>query len=728
MKTCPVCDTDYPDQHTNCPTDGAVLIVSHELAEGSLVRGKYRIIRKLGQGGMGVVYLAEDILLGVQVALKFLAGELSKDPKFIKRFRNEARAAYQLRHPNIVEVTSLDQAEDGSLFIAMEYVEGPSLRSYHGDPEFAEFPHSVERALAVARDIASGLAAAHAQGTVHRDIKPENILLTRCADGRERAKILDFGIAAISESVTRLSITHGILLTPEYAAPEQWLEMPAAEMDGRTDSYALGCVLYEMLTRRAPFHAHNTAGWMKQHLDEAPQPPSQLRPDLADWVGLDELVLRLLAKNREDRLRDAELLSLLDAVHYAPREQRQRTVEEEAGKRRETVVEEAKLKSETIVETPQPGPFPEQTHNLEEEQTPDPAEEESLLPIFAKSESGSRVIPNWVWGALAVLVGPAFAAVLIFTAQKQSQPGPSQANQSASQQETDQGHKLNDSQYSNLSAPGSAPAAESRPSAQKPDLDEIEQQANALYDKKSYAEAAPLYDRACVGGSAFSCSRLGYFYNLGQGVEKDDSHAVALYSKACDGRDASGCGNLGDMYRNGQGVGKDDSRAVTFYFKGCELGNDNACGNVGLMFDNGHGIAMDSSRVAALFTKSCDRGDSTSCNSLGRMYQDGTAIAKDISRAVTLYTKACHRGNAQSCDLLGRMYDEGLALKQDYSQAATLYSKACNEGDAEGCSDIGNLYRFGIGVEKDSAKAKELLKRSCDEGSQRGCARLKAMQ
>jgi serine/threonine-protein kinase len=337
---------------------------------------------------MGVVYLAEDILLGVRVALKFLASELCKDPKFIKRFRNEARAAYQLRHPNIVEVTALDQSEDGSLFIAMEYVDGPSLRSYHGDPEFAEFPHPVERALAVARDIASGLAAAHAQGTVHRDIKPENILLVRTADGRERAKILDFGIAAITESVTKLSMTHGILLTPEYAAPEQWLEM-----DGRTDGYALGCVLYEMLTRRTPFHAHNTAGWMKQHLEEAPKPPSQLRGDLTDWVGLDELVLRLLAKNRDDRPRDAELLRLLDAVHYESREQRQRTVDEEAGKRRETVVDEAKLKSETIVETPQPGPFPEQTrdytepvseqtHDLEEEQTPEPAEEESFPPIF----------------------------------------------------------------------------------------------------------------------------------------------------------------------------------------------------------------------------------------------------------------------------------------------------------------------------------------------------------
>jgi serine/threonine-protein kinase len=128
MKTCPVCDTPFPDQHAICPADGAVLIELRELESGHIVRGKYRIVRKLGAGGMGVVYLAEHQMLGGQVALKFLATELSQNPKFIKRFRREARAAYQLRDPNIVEVADLDQDEDGSLFIAMEYVNGPSLR------------------------------------------------------------------------------------------------------------------------------------------------------------------------------------------------------------------------------------------------------------------------------------------------------------------------------------------------------------------------------------------------------------------------------------------------------------------------------------------------------------------------------------------------------------------------------------------------------------------------
>jgi serine/threonine protein kinase len=377
LRSCPVCDTDYPDQHTTCPTDGAVLIVSQELPPGSLVRGKYRIVRKLGQGGMGVVYLADDILLGVRVALKFLAGDLGKDPKFIKRFRMEARAAYQLRHPNIVEVTNLDQGEDGSLFIAMEFVEGPSLRTVL---EQAAGGPDIPRALEIARDIASGLAAAHAQGTVHRDIKPENILLTRGADGREKPKILDFGIAAVAESVTRLSMTRGFLLTPDYAAPEQWLEMPADEMDGRTDLYALGCVLYEMLTGGKPFHAHNTSGLMKQHLEEKPKPPSAARSALANWEGLDALLLRLLAKERDQRPKDApELLSLLDAVRHVPVEERRETIFDDTRKKR----------TETVVETVgvQPQPVQEQTQALP---TPTIAIPQHITATFAATNMSAQ--------------------------------------------------------------------------------------------------------------------------------------------------------------------------------------------------------------------------------------------------------------------------------------------------------------------------------------------------
>jgi len=310
MKTCPLCENTYPSQHSTCPTDGALLIDLRELEPGTVIRGKYRIVRQLGRGGMGTVYLAEHILLNRPRALKFISSELSQDAVFLRRFRREAQAAIELRHTNIVEVVDLDQAEDGSPYIAMEYVEGPDLRHTLAGGAFP-----VERALHIARGIALGLGAAHAKGIIHRDVKPENILLVGGHGAPETPKLLDFGIAAMKESVTVASRTHGLLLTPPYAAPEQWKGMAAEELDGRVDLYALGGVLYEMLTGSTAFHAHNTEGWMYQHLHQQPPSPSQLRPELANWPGLDALVLRLLAKDREKRPRDVdELVKQIDSV------------------------------------------------------------------------------------------------------------------------------------------------------------------------------------------------------------------------------------------------------------------------------------------------------------------------------------------------------------------------------------------------------------------------------
>lgn len=342
MKTCPLCDKSWPSHHTSCPTDGATLIDSRELDPGTIIRGKYRIQRLLGRGGMGAVYLAEHILLARPRALKFISGDLTQDPAFLRRFRREALAAIELRHPNVVEVVDLDQAEDGSPYIAMEFVDGPDLRhalnsSLNCHPErsaaeskdlrlpFGAFP--VERALHIARGIAQGLAAAHAKGIIHRDVKPENILLANPNTSAETPKLLDFGIAAVHETVTAVSRTRGLMLTPPYASPEQWRGLPADQLDGRADLYALGGVLYEMLTGQTPFHAHNSEGWMYQHLNEQPQPPSHLRPELANWQGLDALVLSLLAKDRDQRPRDAaEFTAQLDAVYFDPPRPRPQTV------------------------------------------------------------------------------------------------------------------------------------------------------------------------------------------------------------------------------------------------------------------------------------------------------------------------------------------------------------------------------------------------------------------
>jgi len=415
MKTCPICEKSWPSNHASCPTDGALLIELRELEPGTVIRGKYRIERMLGRGGMGTVYLAEHIMLGRPRALKFISSELSQDAAFLRRFRREAQAAIELRHPNVVEVADLDQAEDGSPYIAMEYVEGPDLRHTLESGAF-----SVDRALAIARGIASGLGAAHAKGIVHRDVKPENILLAIGHGAPETPKLLDFGIAAMKESATVASRTHGLLLTPPYAAPEQWKGMAADELDGRADLYALGGVLYEMLTGQTPFHAHNTEGWMYQHLQEQPKPPSQLRPELVNWQGLDATTLRLLAKERERRPRDAsELIGLLDAVRYVARKE---TVWEDIKppERQATVpviVSSGSGQQDAREERP-PEQEPELRSFLQYGDQPETGEE---------SEHPKR---SWYslggWGLLAVvLILVVYGAVHFFRRQEPAQPGSS---------------------------------------------------------------------------------------------------------------------------------------------------------------------------------------------------------------------------------------------------------------------------------------------------------------
>jgi len=194
----------------------------------------------------------------------------------------------------------------------MDYIEGVSLRQLL---QATKGPLPIARALWIARGMAEGLNAAHSLGMVHRDIKPENILLARDSEGRDVPKILDFGIVAMREGSTSLS--QGLLLTAAYGSPEQWRGMKAAELDGRADLYALGVSLYEMLAGRLPLHAHTDAGWMHAHLEETPPPPSQFNPELAQLPAIDELVLKLLAKDRDNRLKDAHAflneLNLLDA-------------------------------------------------------------------------------------------------------------------------------------------------------------------------------------------------------------------------------------------------------------------------------------------------------------------------------------------------------------------------------------------------------------------------------
>ncbi len=262
---------------------------------GTEIAGGYRILQKLGEGGMGAVYRGEQIALKRAVAIKLLRPELSANETLLHRFRSEATAVAKLSHPNTVNIYDFGQGKDGSLFIAMEFIEGKSLRAV----VHAEAPLLPARALHIAAQVAASLADAHSHQIVHRDLKPDNVMLQQRGKQRDIARVLDFGIAKLrddsrSTQVAALTQAGDLLGTPQYMAPEQ---VRGEAIDGRTDVYALGCLLYEMTTGRMPFEAPTIMAMLSKHLTEDVVPPSVRRPDLGLPRVIDELVVIAMTKS-----------------------------------------------------------------------------------------------------------------------------------------------------------------------------------------------------------------------------------------------------------------------------------------------------------------------------------------------------------------------------------------------------------------------------------------------
>jgi serine/threonine protein kinase len=266
---------------------------------GQLTRD-YEILQLLGRGGMGEVYLAEQVRVGRRrVALKVLNRGYSKDPDIVKRFENEAALAGRINHPNVIMVFESRATDDGQLYVAMEYVEGASLGNILAERGALPINEIVE----IIRQVGAGMMAAHNLGIVHRDIKPDNIMLTYDANGVLLAKVIDFGIARLSEAGALAAKTQAgmILGTPYYMSPEQADGQTGDQIDCRADIYALGMMMYEMLTGRVAFASNSWREVLHKHINETPVAPSKIRPELQGFEGLESLVMKALAKKRNDR-------------------------------------------------------------------------------------------------------------------------------------------------------------------------------------------------------------------------------------------------------------------------------------------------------------------------------------------------------------------------------------------------------------------------------------------
>ncbi len=322
MKFCPTCKSKFPTDINYCPNDATKLVAdpesgpSHSLI-GMILDNRYRIISKLGEGGMGSVYASEHILLKKNVAIKVLRYDLARKEDVVRRFQNEAIAASRIGHENIIEVTDFGRTPDGSVYFVMEHLNGSALADII--QKSGSIP--LRRAIPILLQITKALSAAHSQGIIHRDLKPENIVLIDKPDRKDFVKILDFGISKMldtSDRAEKLTAMGMIVGTPEYMSPEQAAGM---SVDKRTDIYSLGVIIYEMMTGRLPFLADNAIRILMMHQTEKPVRPRDINPEI--HIGMEQIILKCMEKKPEDRFQDMSeitqaLIQLLSASAKAP--------------------------------------------------------------------------------------------------------------------------------------------------------------------------------------------------------------------------------------------------------------------------------------------------------------------------------------------------------------------------------------------------------------------------
>ncbi|MBA3545877.1 MAG: serine/threonine protein kinase [Nannocystis sp.] len=267
----------------------------------ALMSDRYRILRRIGRGGMGEVFLAEHTAIGKQVAIKILSEDFARKPRIVQRFLQEARASSAIRHENVVDITDYGHTPSGLPFLAMEYLVGEDLKATLRREGWLAWP----RARRMVLQLLAGLAAAHSQGVIHRDIKPDNCFRLERGDNPDFIKVLDFGIAkVINEEVDQHLTQTGVVMgTAEYMSPEQARSDP---IDARTDLYAVGVILFEMLTGRVPFRANGFMGTLSKHIMESPPLPRQVAPLANISRALERVMLKALAKEPDDRFQSAE--------------------------------------------------------------------------------------------------------------------------------------------------------------------------------------------------------------------------------------------------------------------------------------------------------------------------------------------------------------------------------------------------------------------------------------
>jgi TPR repeat protein/serine/threonine protein kinase len=771
MKNCPTCRETYPSQYTVCPRDGASLRTSAELEVGAMVRGKYQVLAKLGQGGMGVVYKVRHIHLGDVWALKLVSSRMADEPGFMQRFRTEALLMRRLDHPNVVRVYDFDETEDGRPFIVMECVEGQSLDRLVAPSR----PLDTRRALQITMQACGALAAAHRLGIIHRDIKPANLLVARAPDGSDLVKVVDFGVAKVKESgeqvAEALTRTGFVIGTPDYMSPEQAQGVRGDNLDGRTDLYSLGVVLFHVLTGQLPFVADTPMKLLLAHIQSNPPDPRTLRADLSPATAA--AVLKALQKDRARRFADAaEMSSVLAAALESEESALAATARHASGGRptaSQPVREASPARPPAAWPPSPPTPVPQpETLPSARAATPVPAPPSALAGVRPV-----RVRSAWTYVAAYTLVtlGVVVLGAVLWTMNRPTLPISAQpaAQNPAVAPPTTAEHPAvapppaaKDTEVTGLPpapvlpdrpaasadsrgggtgevavSPGQAPMTLMRPSSStagrtasappvtpSPGTSDVPmfldmagkyEQGNGVIQNST--EAVRWYRRAADRGDATGQVGVGLAYLNGRGAPQDDAEAARWFRKAAEQGNARGQNAYGMLLQSGRGVPRNDEEALKWIRASAAQGEARGQYTLALAYQRGTGVPRDDVEAARLYRKAAEQNHVLAEFGLAWMLEYGQGVAKNEREAAIWYRKAADQGNAKAQVNLGRLYARGAGVQQDDAEAVRWYRNAAEQNDPVAQANLGGMLESGRGVAKSESEAAMWYRRAADQGN-----------